>query len=195
MRPCFPVRSHMVGTLLGSLAARGRDAAAGPTAAARRAIPAAGGRRPARLRPRSSRRRCRSSDCPGTAGRRAGWRGRKRLGRPPGWRMVKSGAGRVGGGCPSGRGSVARISGRWTGPSSSSSSRSASVAVVVLGVLASAVRRGNRGVGRVLIGSRRCCGSVRLLFGLDHRLVESWPSPPSGSSCGTRFGAPAATCA
>ena len=41
-------------------------------------------------------------------------------GRPPGWRIVKSGAGRVGGGCPSGRGSVARISGRCTGPSSRS---------------------------------------------------------------------------
>ena len=35
-----------------------------------------------------------------------------------GCRMVKSVAGRVGGGCPSVRGSDARISGRWTGPSS-----------------------------------------------------------------------------
>ena len=56
-----------------------------------------------------------------------------------GWRMVNSGAGRVGGGCPSGAASVARISGRCTGPSSkfpsrrddSSGSMSASGTVVV----------------------------------------------------------------
>ena len=54
------------------------------------------------------------------------WRGRKRLGRPPGWRIVNSGTGRAGGGCPSCRGSDARISGRCTGPSSSSRFPSAS---------------------------------------------------------------------
>ena len=62
----------------------------------------------------------RSSGCPETAAPPLDAAGGSDSGRPPGWRMVNSGAGRVGGGCPSDRGSVARISGRCTGPSSSS---------------------------------------------------------------------------
>ncbi len=191
MRPCLPARSA-IGVERSTWIACGPGRDGGRRAGTWNS--AAGGR--AAVRPC-----CRSSGCPGTAGRRAGWRGRKRLGRPPGWRIVKSGAGR----------DRRRLS-LWP-RQRCANQRTMHRPFFAIFLAISRRRRRRRPRGPSLPASavdRRIsrsnwssagssaacvgasggnCGSSRSIIGSSN----AWPLPPSGSSCGTRFGAPAAT--